>query len=233
MRRFCSTSEATALVARASLPPSFSTSEPAALVLIEHAVEPAATVDQSSRNLPLGVTFKKMLPCCSFHGIGQHHNNSFMQCRSPPVSLDACGWSWKHLYSWRSHRERAMASSGDRERSRGPQRKRFKPIPLAVTRCTCPCGFPGEMIDVEVPPDLPMVPCRCTGCGPTAYVGCATRIAPYMEVCGPCRLFLEIDSTPQSHSAGDAGGCPGQCCVKLGRRQPVAGQLFIACWDSL
>ena len=112
-----------------------------------------------------------------------------MQCRSPPLSLDVCGWSWKHLYSWRSHRERAMASSGDRERSRGPQRKRFKPIPLAVTRCTCPCGCPGAMIAVEIPPDVPMVPCRCTGCGPTAYVGCATRIAPYMEVCGPCRLF--------------------------------------------
>ena len=100
-----------------------------------------------------------------------------------------CVWSCRHLYSWRSRRERAMASSGDRARSRGTQRKRFKPIPLAVTRCTCPCGRPGEMIAVEIPADLPMVPCHCTGCGPTAYVGCATRIAPHMEVCGPCRPF--------------------------------------------
>ena len=127
--------------------------------------------------------------CESLHDIGQQQHNLSIQCWLPASPPEVRVWSCRHVYSLQSCRNRAMASSGERARSHGPQRKRFKSIPLAVTRWACPCGQPGEMIAVEVPPDLPMVPCRCTGCGPTAYVGCATRIAPYMEVCGPCRPF--------------------------------------------
>ena len=84
-----------------------------------------------------------------------------------------------------------MASSGERAQLHGSARKRFKAIPLAVTRCPCPCAKPGEMIAVPGPPDEVSVVCRCTGCGPTTNVGCrcATRIAPYMEVCGTCRPY--------------------------------------------
>ena len=131
--------------------------------------------------------------CESLHDIGQQQHNLSIQCWLPASPPEVRVWSCRHVYSLQSCRNRAMASSGERARSHGPQRKRFKAIPLAVTRCACPCGQPGEMIAVPYPPDQPSVLCRCTGCGPTTNVGCrcATRIAPYMEVCGPCRPYWD------------------------------------------
>ena len=131
--------------------------------------------------------------CESLHDIGQQQHNLSIQCWLPASPPEVRVWSCRHVYSLQSCRNRAMASSGERARSQGPQRKRFKAIPLAVTRCACPCAKPGEMIAVPCPPDQPTVVCRCTGCGPTTNVGCrcATRIAPYMEVCGTCRPYWD------------------------------------------
>ena len=90
-----------------------------------------------------------------------------------------------------------MASTSDRPRSRSVKRNRLKPIPLVVARCHCPCARNAQMVvaEAELPPDFPWVPCRCNSCGPTAYVGCSTRIAPFLEVCDECRPFW----TSQAH----------------------------------
>ena len=169
----------------------------------------------------------QMLLRFTFHCSGRDINVWTPQCQSSAPQPPEFVGRGRYLYGQRARPERAMACSGDRVRSRSPGRRRFKPIPLAVPRCSCPCGRAGAMIAVEVPPDLPMVPCACNVCGPTAYVGCATRIAPYMQVCGPCRPFWASRAHAVASHAGMRVTAPVNAGLLAGSdNQPQAHSAF-------